>query len=63
MDDDDGADDEADEEDGVDPFLEVTLPPPSLLLSALSTSWAISFTENNEGISNTVFSSKNSAPF
>ena len=36
--DEDEADDEAEEEDGVDPFLEVTLPPPSLLFSALSTS-------------------------
>ena len=48
MDDDDEADDEADDEDGVDPFLEVTLPPPSLLLSALSTSCAISSTENKQ---------------
>jgi hypothetical protein len=41
------ADDEPDdeEEDGVDAFLDVTLPPASLLLSALSTSWATSFTE------------------
>ena len=41
-------DDEAAEDDGVETFLEETLPPANLLLSALSTSWAISSTENSE---------------
>lgn len=39
--------DEDDDEDGTDAFLDETLPPASLLLSALSTSWATSFTTVN----------------
>lgn len=37
--------DEEDDEDGVDAFFDETLAPASLLLSALSTSWATSFTK------------------
>ena len=44
-------DEEEDEDEGVEPFLEATLPPTNLLLSALSTSWATSFTEKLKALS------------
>ena len=52
--------DEEDDEDGTDAFLDETLPPASLLFSALSTSWATSFTKMDA--SSIIMDSENTNP-